>query len=101
MTAQIVERGALRFTPAGLPALDLSLRHQSEVRQPDSVRKLSFEIRARAIGAVTEMLEQAALGIEHDFEGFLGAQRNGRGVVFHIQTIELNQRGQHHAPAPR
>ncbi len=101
MTAQIVERGALRFTPAGLPALDLSLRHQSEVRQPDSVRKLSFEIRARAMGAITEMLEKAALGIEHDFEGFLGSQRNGRGIVFHIQTIELNQRGQHHAPAPR
>ncbi|MEP7102565.1 MAG: primosomal replication protein N, partial [Burkholderiales bacterium] len=31
LTAQLVERGALRYTPAGLPALDLSLKHESEV----------------------------------------------------------------------
>ena len=31
LSAAIVERGALRFTPAGLPALDLSLKHESEV----------------------------------------------------------------------
>jgi primosomal replication protein N len=101
LTARIVERGALRFTPAGLPALDVSLRHQSEIRQPDSVRKLSFEIRGRAIGPVTEMLEKAELGVEHDFAGFLGSQRNGRGIVFHIQSIEFKQRGQQHAPATR
>ena len=101
MTARIVERGALRFTPAGLPALDVSLRHESEIRQPGSVRKLSFEIRGRAIGPVSDLLEKAELGVEHDFQGFLGSQRNGRGIVFHIQSIELKQRGQHHAPAPR
>ena len=89
MTARIVERGALRFTPAGLPALDVSLRHESSISQPDSVRKLAFEIRGRAVGAVTEMLGKAELGIEHHFQGFLGSQRNGRGIVFHIQTIEL------------
>jgi primosomal replication protein N len=101
MTARIVERGALRFTPAGLPALDVSLRHESSISQPDSVRKLAFEIRGRAVGAVTDALGKAELGVEHDFQGFLGSQRNGRGIVFHIQTIEFKQRGQHHAPAPR
>ncbi|MEP6740485.1 MAG: primosomal replication protein N [Caldimonas sp.] len=85
----MVERAALRFTPAGLPALDVSLRHESEVQQLGHARKLSFEIRARAIGSVTEPVLAAELGVEHTFEGFLGAQRNGRGVVFHIQTIEL------------
>ncbi len=89
MTARIVERGALRFTPAGLPALDVSLRHESSISQPDSVRKLAFEIRGRAVGAVTEMLGQAELGVEHVFQGFLGSQRNGRGIVFHIQSIEV------------
>jgi len=98
LTAQIVERAALRFTPAGLPALDMSLRHESEVAQLGTARKVSFEIRARAIGSVTEELVGAELGVEHAFEGFLGAQRNGRGIVFHVQTVRL-MRGQHHAPA--
>ena len=101
MSARIVERGALRFTPAGLPALDVSLRHESEIRQPQGVRKLSFEVRGRAVGPVVDTLEKAELGVEHEFQGYLGSQRNGRGIVFHIQSIEFKQRGQHHAPASR
>ena len=101
MTAAIVERSALRFTPAGLPALDVSLRHESEIVQLGEKRKVSVELRAKAIGEVTAVLQAAELGIEHEFNGFVGSQRNGRGIVFHIQTIELKQRGQHHAPTPR
>ena len=101
MTAQIVERAALRFTPAGLPALDLSLRHASEVVQLGSQRKVAFEIRARAVGPVTEALLAAELGVDHAFEGFLGAQRNGRGIVFHVETVRLTTKGHHHAPATR
>jgi primosomal replication protein N len=59
------------------------------------------EIRGRAIGPITERLLAAPLGVEHGFEGFVGAQRNGRGVVFHIQSIELKAERSSHAPAPR
>jgi primosomal replication protein N len=90
LTATIVERGALRFTPAGLPALDVNLRHESEILQLGEKRKVSVEVRGKAIGAVvTDALLAAPLGVECDFEGFVGSQRNGRGIVFHIQTIEL------------
>jgi primosomal replication protein N len=89
LTAAIVERGALRFTPAGLPALDVSLKHESEIVQLGGKRKVSIELRAKAVGSVvTEALLAAPLGVEHGFEGFVGSQRNGRGIVFHIQTIE-------------
>lgn len=89
MTAAIVERSALRFTPAGLPALDVSLKHESEILQLGEKRKVSVEVRAKAVGVVTEALLAAELGVEHGFEGFVGSQRNGRGIVFHIQSIEL------------
>jgi primosomal replication protein N len=66
-------------------------------------RKVSVEIRARAVGPVTEKLLAAELGVEQGFEGFVGSQRNGRGVVFHIESIEskLISREVQHAPAPR
>ena len=48
-----MERGALRYTPAGLPALDLSLKHESEVSEDGQPRKVSLEIRAVAIGEIT------------------------------------------------
>ena len=65
----------------------MSLRHDSEIAQVGGVRKMSIEIRGRAIGPITEALLAAELGTDQVFAGFLGAQRNGRGIVFHIQSI--------------
>jgi primosomal replication protein N len=78
----------VRYTPAGLPALDLSLKHESEVTQDGRPRKVSMEIRARAIGAITERLLALTIGSTHCFAGFLGAQRNGRGIVFHVTELD-------------
>ena len=78
----------MRSTPAGLPALDLSLKHESMVTQDGQTRQVSMEIRARAIGAITERLAKVELGSAHGFAGFLGSQRNGRGVVFHVTELD-------------
>jgi primosomal replication protein N len=78
----------MRYTPAGLPALDLALRHESEVSQDGQPRKVSLDIRARAIGEITHRVATLELGSQHGFSGFLGAQRNGRGIVFHVTDID-------------
>jgi primosomal replication protein N len=88
LSATLVERGALRYTPAGLPALDLALRHESQVTQDGQARKVSVEIKARAIGEITQRIAKLEMGSEHGFAGFLGSQRNGRGVVFHVTELE-------------
>ena len=88
LTAQLLERGALRYTPAGLPALDLSLKHESQVTQDGSARQVWFEIRGRAIGEITQRVEGLELGSTHGFAGFLGSARNGRGVVFHVTELD-------------
>ena len=88
LTAQLVERGAVRYTPAGLPALDMSLKHESEVTQDGQPRKVSMEIRARAVGGITQRLTGLEIGSSHGFAGFLGSQRNGRGIVFHGTELD-------------
>jgi len=88
LEAQLIERGAMRYTPAGLPAFDMSLRHESEVSEDGKARRVSFEIRARAIGEITQRLAPIGLGTTHRFAGFLGSQRNGRGIVFHVTELE-------------
>ncbi len=88
LNAQIVERSAVRYTPAGLPALDLSLKHESEVSQDGQARKVALEIKARAIGGITQRVQAIPLGSDQGFAGFLAAQRNGRGVVFHITELD-------------
>lgn len=83
-----MQRGALRYTPAGLAALDMSLKHESQVTQDGQPRKVSVEIRARAVGEIVQRLAPLEMGSEHGFAGFLGAQRNGRGVVFHVTELD-------------
>ena len=87
LTAQLVERGAVRYTPAGLPALDFALKHESEVTQDGQPRKVSMEIKARAIGEITRQVLGLEIGGTHGFAGFLGSQRNGRGIVFHVTEL--------------
>ncbi len=79
----------MRYTPAGLPALNLSLKHESEVSEDGQPRKVSMEVRAVGIGEITRALSGMALGSEARMAGFLAAARNGRGTVFHITEVEL------------
>lgn len=78
----------MRYTPAGLPALDLSLKHESSVMQDGQPRQVFFEIKARAIGEITQHVAGVDMGSTHGFAGFLGSQRNGRGVVFHVTELD-------------
>ncbi len=91
LTAKLAERATLRFTPAGLPALDLGLMHESEVTENGHPRQVSMEIKALAIGAVSAGLSVLALGTEAVFVGFITRTRNGRGLLFHINSFEQVQ----------
>ena len=88
LAARLVERSALRYTPAGLPALDFELKHESELSEDGELRKVTLQIRAVAIGRITPSLQALDLGSEARFAGFLAAGRNGRGLVFHVTAIE-------------
>ena len=88
LTATLVERAAPRYTPAGLPALDLSLQHESTVTEDGQPRKVSMEIKAVAIGAITRTLQALALGTAGTYAGFLTSARNKRGLLFHITSFE-------------
>ena len=88
LSATLVQRSAMRYTPAGLPALDLGLKHESMVSEDGQPRKVSMEMRAVAIGAVTQQLSKLLLGQGGSFAGFITSTRNGRGLLFHITSVD-------------
>jgi primosomal replication protein N len=88
LTACIAEQTALRYTPAGLPALDLILEHASEVQEAGQMRKVQLKLRALAIGSLAERLGQQAVGSVWMFQGFLATPRQGKSVVLHIQEFQ-------------
>ena len=87
LSARLIERDAVRYTPAGLPALEFRLEHQSELSEENQVRKVSLQIRAIGIGAITQTVNALALGEAGTFGGFIAGTRNGRGLLFHVTSL--------------
>jgi primosomal replication protein N len=90
LIACIAEQAALRYTPAGLPALELILEHVSEAEEAGQMRKVQLKLRALAIGSMAERLVKQAAGSVWTFQGFLATPRQGKSVVLHIQEFQQN-----------
>ena len=88
LTACIAEQNALRYTPAGLPALDLILEHASEIQEAGQARKVQLKLHALAFGSLAEALVKQAVGSVWTFKGFLATPRQGKSVVLHIQEFQ-------------
>ena len=78
----------MRYTPAGLPALDIRLEHESLQREAGADRQVKASVKALAFGALAERLARQALGSVWRFQGFLATGRSGKGLVLHIQDIQ-------------
>ena len=87
LTAQVVEAKPVRYTPAGLPVLDLVLQHESSVTQANQSRQVGFNINAVAIGDTAHLLSDLSLGSLLEIKGFLAPSRKGSSrLVLHIQS---------------
>jgi primosomal replication protein N len=87
LQAVVVQVQSLRYTPVGIPVLNLVLEHESQQTELDTPRTVQLQIRAVAFGAMAERLQKQPLNETMDFGGFLANARNGKGVVFHIQAF--------------
>ena len=88
LSARIAEAQALRYTPAGLPALDLRLEHESQAHEAGLQREVRVEVKAVAFGTDAETLARQAIGSAFRFTGFLAAPRHGKHPVLHIQSFQ-------------
>ena len=77
----------MRYTPAGIPALNLKLEHASSVSEAGQARQVKAALKAVALGAMAERLAQQAPGTTWKFSGFLATPSKARTVVFHIQDF--------------
>ena len=87
--ALLTERGDLRYTPAGLPAIDCSLQHQSVQVEAGGERKVECELFAVAFGDVARELAGRPVGSAMKCEGFLARRyRTGITVALHITHLD-------------
>ncbi len=89
LTAHVAEISAQRYTPAGIPAIDLVLQHESSQIEAGQERKVHLSLRSLALGTTAETLAKLKTGQTAKFKGFLAATKNGKGSVLHITDIDL------------
>jgi len=88
LTASVVEREPVRYTPAGVPIASCTLHHRTEVVEAGVRRQLELTMPAVAAGEASGRLEGCEMGVETLFTGFLAKKsRNARTLVFHITEI--------------
>ena len=86
---RLLKRGALRYTPAGIPVVELLLGHSSNQNEAGGRREVRCEIEVVAVGDMALKLSVMKLNRPLQISGFL-AQRsaNNRKLVLHVQNME-------------
>jgi primosomal replication protein N len=62
LSGVLIERKALRFTPAGVPVTECLIGHQSEQLEAGSNRRVECEVPAIALGDTAQWLQAANPG---------------------------------------
>jgi len=91
LTASLIAKDTIRYTPTGLPVIECQLHHDGEVCEANQMRQIRMSVEAIAIGEIHQEINEMSLGASAVFEGFLTQKtlRNER-LVFHITKITLN-----------
>ncbi len=88
ISATLVGRSALRYTPAGMPVCEAQCQHSGAVIEAGLERQLAFEFAAIAAGSVAERLNGLALGSAIELEGFI-ATTSQRTAKLRIHITEF------------
>ena len=82
----------MRHTPAGIPTVEFKIRHESELEEAGTRRKVEAEIGAIAFAAQARLLAGSKLGARARFRGFLGAKsKRSKKLVLHVTEIEFSE----------
>ena len=89
LDATLAQRGDLRFTPAGVPALDCVLKHASVQTEAGGKRAVDCELAAVAFGDPAKALAKVPMGTSVRCRGFLARRyRTGVAVALHVNEFE-------------
>lgn len=93
---QVVERGPVRYTPAGIPVIEFRIEHVSEQMEAGGKRKVDCEIACVALGPLANLLSGMNAGSLCSATGFLAAKSlRNRSLVLHVTAIEFKEGSNH------
>ncbi|WP_164521447.1 primosomal replication protein N [Iodobacter ciconiae] len=87
----VIKRSDLRYTPAGMPVLELVITHLSEQIEAGRHRKVECEVAMMALGDIAAKLDPVQIGQRLASKGFIAAKSNRyrNELVLHLEEFEL------------
>ena len=102
LSGRLLELGALRYTPAGIPAVEFKLRHESTHDEAGSARAVEAEVAGIAFATQARLLAGTKLNSGLKLQGFLAAKsKRSKKLVVHVTNIEFIEGETHAAAAQR
>ena len=89
LDAILAQRNDLRHTPAGIPAIECTLTHQSVQSEAGGQRRVECDMHAVAFGDTARALGALAIGTSLRCEGFVARRyRTGPSIALHVTRFE-------------
>jgi primosomal replication protein N len=90
LIGMVVARETLRHTPAGIPILNFTVKHDSTQVEGGISRHVGFEIEAMAMGEVAQRMKDLQTGHKLRLAGFLASRsRLSTHIVLHVNQFEF------------
>ena len=89
LSATLIQRDVVRYTPSGMPVIDCVLHHASEISEAGQLRSVEVEAPAVAFESVALRLAACGLAQPYRFTGFVANRsRKSKRTVFHITQFQ-------------
>ena len=95
LTARILSKEQLRYTPAGIAVLSFQVEHRSFQREAGQSREVLLALDCIVIGDQAKELERVSSGSDVRLTGFLANRSSkSRWVVLHVNEFQLKLSGE-------
>ncbi|HEX4856290.1 MAG TPA: primosomal replication protein N [Limnobacter sp.] len=88
LTARLVAKSVLRYTPAGLPICEFELVHESEQLEASKPRTVKCTVQALALGVAANLVNGLELGSLKHWSGFIALRSHkSKSLRFHVCAV--------------
>jgi primosomal replication protein N len=88
LTAKLVVKSVLRYTPAGLPICEFELEHESEQLEASKPRLVKCIVPALALGVAATQIGVLELGSLRNWSGFIALRSHkSKSLRFHVCAV--------------
>lgn len=88
LTAKLISKSVLRFTPTGLPVCEFELEHESSQLEASKPRQVRCVVQAIALGNAANQVNELTLGHSHNWIGFMALRSHkSKNLQFHVCAV--------------